>query len=255
MMAKKQDPGRGMIIAVAVFVSVILYLSGVFSGLYASRVIEARTQMSLDGLKNETKEDISVLTRNTRDQINVMKEYIAFLESNMNDANIEQLFMETLSHDEMCNFTEMSMDNLFDELNYFWGILPYRIEEYENRNTLTDEYINVKKRYERLAIRTWVIAKKHYESCGTRIVHGLHFYSRNCTICTRQGQELDILSRDLKDRGYDVVIFTIDIDSDEPIIKFLRAYYHISTVPALILNNRVYQGQVFMHGDLLRDIS
>ena len=79
-------------IIIAVILSIVLYLAGVFSGLYASKMIEARTQEDIADLKQSTKEDLNVIKVGTEEQLNYMSQYIDFLETNLKTMQFEQSF-------------------------------------------------------------------------------------------------------------------------------------------------------------------
>ncbi|MBW2992581.1 hypothetical protein KY345_05165 [Candidatus Woesearchaeota archaeon] len=235
---------RTIIILVTIVLSIVLYLAGVYSGLYANRILEKKTE-----------EDIKTLKRGTEEELQNLRDYIDFLETNQGRLLLEQEFEDTLTSEQMCDFSEISMNQLFDELNYYWQRFPFRLEEYEYKNKpLSEEYLALKKSYTQLSLRTWILAKTSYERCDTRLVHGINFYSTECADCAKQGEQIDKFGPALGEDGVDVLIFTIDLYSDEPIVKFLREYYEIDSTPALLLNDKVYQGRIFTAEELLEDI-
>jgi len=72
---------RRTLIIVAVILSIVLYLAGALSGLYASKLIEERT-----------KEDIGTLQSKTERDMQLLKDYITILDSNVKDMQLEQVF-------------------------------------------------------------------------------------------------------------------------------------------------------------------
>lgn len=254
MRKKRNQPSKSMIIGAALIVSLVLYVAGVYSGLYASKVIEKRTQDDLASLKNETSVDLEELKAGTEQQISYLEEYISFLERSLRSMQLEQAFVETLSHEEMCAFWGTTMDSLHDELNRYWDILPYRIEEYERTQELTDEYMLLKQQYTQLSIRTWSVAKNRNHKCNSSLVSGLHFYSTDCRECVDQGEELDALKGMLESDGRDVMIFTVDIDSDISIIRFLREHHGIDSTPALLIDDMLLKGRVYEAEEIYRII-
>jgi len=187
----EQSPKRRHIIIFAVAISIILYLAGVFSGLYANKLIKESTQRDIFNLKTETSKDLELL-----------QNYIDFLDSNLKDMQLEQTFVETLSNEEMCSFSAISLNELFGQLSYYWSKLPYRIEEYEKYNQLSEEYKTLKKQYAHVSIRTWILARSQYEKCNINLVHGLYFYSADCEECINQGEQLDILGKNINHQGF-----------------------------------------------------
>ena len=113
----KKTPG---IIFFAIIASVLLYLAGVFSGLYANKIIKEKTEQDIQVLKEETLQDFEDI-----------QTYVNFLNTNLENMQLEQTFMETLSQEEMCNFSKISLNELFKQLNFYWKRLPFRPEEYE----------------------------------------------------------------------------------------------------------------------------
>ena len=227
------------IIVIAVIASAILYFAGVFSGLYANKLIREETQEGITTLKKETKQDLEDL-----------QSYIDFLDGSLKNMQLEQTFMETLTQEQMCNFSEVSLKELFKQLGYYWEKLPFRIEEYERYNEPSEEYKILKQQYAHLSIRTWIIARNQYEKCGRKMLHGLYFYSADCEECIKQGEELDELSKRARAAGIDMVVFPIDFYMKENIVANLKDYYKINSTPALILNDEVFQGRLFTAQEL-----
>jgi len=98
---------KSYIILFAIFVSIILYLSGVFSGLYANKLI-----------KESTKKDISILKEETEQDLEGLQNYVDFLDSNLKSMQLEQTFSETLTSEEMCTFSIISLNERFNQLSY-----------------------------------------------------------------------------------------------------------------------------------------
>ena len=240
MKEEKSVKKRTGIIALAIFVSIILYLAGVFSGIYTNRLSKEETQKDISSFREETRQDIGNL-----------REYIVFLDSNLKSMQLEQTFIETLSQDEMCSFLGISLEELVSQLNFYWSRLPFRLEEYERSNKPSEEYLLLKEQYTHLSIRTWLLAKKQYERCGMNIVHGLYFYSADCGECVKQGEQIDRLSKMVSNAGSSMIMFPVDINSEESIIQNLKRYYGIRSTPAVIINDKVFQGRLFRAAELV----
>lgn len=230
------------IIALVLVMCALLYIAGVLSGLYANRITEERTRDSLSVLQRETREDIEAYQTGTAGQISTLNSYITFLEANINTVQVQQDFLATVPNADQCTFSEISMRHLTDQLQLYRNRLPYRLEEYERETQLTEEYHILKQQYNALSIRTWVFARKMAAECDSDLVHGLYFYTAACMTCARQGEELDAFTRSLQEEGHDVMLFTIDAEADDPMVTFLQTYYNITKVPAVIVNDRVFQG-------------
>ncbi len=236
----EQRPKRMHIILFAIIASAILYFSGVFSGLYANKLVKESTRQDIDILKEETQQDLEVL-----------QNYVAFLDNNLKSMQLEQTFSETLTEEEMCDFSVISLNELFKQLRYYWDRLPFRIEEYEKYNVLSKEYNLLKQQYAHVSIRTWILARSQYEKCDTNLVHGLYFYSADCEECIKQGEQLDKFNEKVRRAGMEVVMFPIDFYLEEPIVTNLKTYYRIVETPAIIVNDNVFQGRLFKANELL----
>lgn len=218
-MKKRQNFQKG-VIAIALIVAIILYLAGVFSGLYASRVIREETQANLTSLRA----------------------YVGVLEESVKTQQLEQGFANTLDTKNQCQFSELSMNNLFTQLRGYWEELPFRIEEYEKSNTVSKE---LKLQYTTATLQTWITAKGVYSKCNTTLIPVLYFYSKNCSNCVEQGRQLDEVQRIVANESGKAIVFTIDIGAPEPMINRLVNYYNITKTPAVIINDKVSQGKVF----------
>src|SRR3989338_296846 len=237
----EQSPQRKKtyIILFAVLASVVLYLAGVFSGLYANKIVKESTDKDISSLKEKTSKDLGAL-----------QNYVDFLDVNLKSMQLEQTFSETLTSEQMCAFSMISLNELFSQLSYYWDRLPYRIEEYEKHNELSEDYKLLKQQYAHLSIRTWILARNQYEKCSMNVTHGLYFYSADCKECIKQGEQLDKLNIKVRASGKEMVMFPIDFYMDEPIVKNLKKYYSISSTPAIIINDKVFRGRLFTAEEL-----
>tara|TARA_Y100000310_G_scaffold212686_1_gene213562 strand:- start:5326 stop:6087 length:762 start_codon:yes stop_codon:yes gene_type:complete len=231
---------RKGLIVVIIIASLILYLAGVFSGLIANNLVKQEAKKDLESLKLETEQYLKDLEK-----------YIDLLDTNFKSVQLESTFTQTLNPKEKCKYSEISLNELVSQLGYYWDRLPYRIEDYERNNEVTDEYRRLKEQYTQLSIRIWILAKNQVDSCNTDMVHGLYFYSVDCEVCVAQGEELDSLNTEITSQSKDIILFPVDIDSDDPIIRNLRTFYSIDSTPALIINNNVFQGRLFRSEELI----
>lgn len=180
-----------------------------------------------------------------------MRNYIDFLDSNLKSMQLEQTFSETLTEEEMCAFSVISLNELFKQLRYYWDRLPFRIEEYEKYNAPSEEYNLLKQQYAHVSIRTWILARNQYEKCATNLVHGLYFYSADCEECIKQGEQLDEFNKKVRESGMEAVMFPIDFYLEEPVVTNLKTYYGVAETPAIIVNDELFQGRLFKADELL----
>ena len=95
-MKKRKSFQRKQIFIAAAVVSIILYLIGVFSGLYASQVFIKKADANIDSLKEKTDQDIALIQENTKSEINVLEDYILYLDNNLKSIQMEQFFLDSL---------------------------------------------------------------------------------------------------------------------------------------------------------------
>ncbi len=233
MMKKRLRKRRTGIIALAVFLSILLYFLGVLSGLYANKAVKKETQEGLLFMKN----------------------YIDLLELNLKTVQLEESFVKTLNKEELCRFSTIAMDGMLDQLREFWNKLPFRIEAYERNRKLSEDYLNLKKQYIDLSLRAWLVARDKYEQCDTDFIPVLYFYSRDCEVCIEQGRALDNLKGRMREKGKELLVFTVDIDADERFLDYLKKYYGIKGAPAIIFGNTVRQGRLFSEEEMLQLIA
>ena len=245
-----QDRSRKLVL-IAAFFSILLYLAGVFSGIYANKIFEKKTDSKLLTIRNEAQAEVVSLKKDTLAEFQSIKGNVTFFEKGLKDIQLEQSFVDTLNGSQKCNFLNISLGYRFRELKYYWSVLPFRLEEYERSNNLSDEYLALKDEYGSLILRTWLLAKSERDLCGARLIHGLYLYSANCTECVSQGEELDSFSELNAKNGIDTIMFPVDFYSRESFVRFLKDYYRINSTPALLLNDHVYQGHLFTASELV----
>lgn len=237
---KKPKSQRKVIILTAVIVSIILYFTGVFSGLYANKIFEERTKENIENVREESKRDIWFIKSETEEELEDLRNYVDLLELNMKTMQLEQIFVETLSEEKICDFSSITIESLLNQLAYFWDKLPYRIEEFETQNELSEEYLQLKKQYTQHSIKTWIYVRNKHNLCKTTYIPILYFYSNQCEDCIKQGEELDGLK--IQEKGKGVLVFTIDINSEDIMVRYIKEFYNVTQAPSLIIKDRVYEG-------------
>jgi len=231
MARKKRKPKVGVIILIALFVSILLYVAGLYSGLSVSKMI-----------KQDTKQEVSFLV-----------DYVNRLDSNLQSIQLQELFISSLEDADSCKFEKMFFSEVDDNLKYYWSVLPERLEEYETNRKLSEEYLQLKKEYTLLSLRAWIAAKKNYKKCNTTTIPILYFYSTNCEKCVLQGETLDQLKEFLSNRenSSSFTVFTIDFNQNERTIDIIKQLYQINSTPALIIKDNVLQGDVASANEIL----
>src|SRR3989338_3027683 len=169
MAPKREMPSRRSIIIVATIISIIIYALGVFSGLYANKIIDKKVQEDLGFLKS----------------------YIDVYSLDLKNMLIMQSLSEQI--EDKCLFSSLYLDKLREQLEPFWQKLPARLESYDREGEKSAEYDTLKREYIRLSLRIWLIAKQNYEHCSSDLVPILYFYDSTCKTCIRQGEIFDAL--------------------------------------------------------------
>lgn len=251
MIKKKESVISKKLIFFVFFISLLLYVAGVFSGLYANKIVEAKTKEDIFNLKYETKQEITQIENKTSEELDYMKKYIEILEINLKSLQFDQEFVDSLSHDEMCYFSNITLSSLLRQLDFYWTKLPLRLEEYEKSQSISEEYLQLKKQYIPLSIRTWIYAKNKYDKCNTSLIPVLYFYSKDCEYCILQGEQLDELrNRDVLSFKK-VIVFTVDINSDDLMVDYLKKYYNVNNTPAIIISDHVFSGRLFLVDEII----
>jgi|TARA_B100001971_G_C18149413_1_gene514964 thiol-disulfide isomerase/thioredoxin len=227
---ERKSVSKKAIIIVAVIASILIYAIGVFSGLYANKLIKQRVETDINFLRSYT--DVSTL-----DLKNML--LLQFFNDNLDD----------------CKFSEISVSQLHEQLYPYWQRLPKRLEAYEMDGVVTEEYITLKREYIRLSLRIWLIALNNYRECDTtNFIPLLYFYSQDCETCVRQGQILDAFNKEGLYADKNVVVFPIDGYFEDDTVYLLRQYYNITQFPAIIVNDNVLQKEVVTVKDILDEI-
>jgi len=201
---------------VAGFLTVVLYSMGVLTGLFIQRNILFRTEEEIERI---------------REEFDVYRK-------NLENIQLEQLYITTYKGELSCNFLISVINDINDDLSYFWSKLPPRLEEYEKYSQIQPEYEKLKRDYVLLSIRVWLLSLNIKEKCGKDIIPVLYIYSGDCDNCVEQGIVLDKLKKKHKEFSAAVV----DFNMDEPIVKIIKSSYNITEVPSFVINNKAYQG-------------
>lgn len=222
-MAKKQPKVKqGSIIIVAIIVSVVLYVAGVMTGLNANKLIEQQVGVEITDIKD-------LLDDSSLDLKNIQ---------------LQQYYIDNFPEENRCELIDIYTENLYNQINSFWQVLPSRLEAYEKEAQQTDEYTTIKREYIRLSLRFWLTIVNAREECDNQDLIGiLYFYTPDCENCVAQGEEFDQFQLLLK-RQKDIIIFPIDATFEDDTVYMLKKFYNITQYPAVIVDGFLIQGQV-----------
>lgn len=221
--SRSNQISKSTIIIIVIVLSIIMYLAGVFSGLYANTILKQEVDTELDELK-------AIMDVSSLDIKNLL---------------LQQFFLDNFNVDDRCRFLGLYLHQQYGQLGYYWDKLPARLEEYEKEAIITDDYLALKREYIRLSLRVWLVASNNYLECGNQeFVPLLYFYNKDCSDCLAQGEEFDIFNRRMKGLNKTVIVFPIDSEFEDDLVFLMKEYYAITDYPATIIINEPYQGRV-----------
>lgn len=205
---------------IAGILSLVLYVAGIVTGIFTERYTSSSALREVESLKE---------TMNS-------------LQTDMENVQLQQLYLSIVGEEKACTFLISSVSQLEKELTSFWGKLPKRLEEFERYGKVTKEYEELKKDYTFVLLRTWMLSSDLRERCDKNIVPILYFYSKDCEECLDFGLVLDKVKVSQEAKGRKVMIFTIDLYMNEPIVNIIKDIYSITYAPSIILNKNLYKG-------------
>lgn len=231
-------PSKKSILILAIVIAVVMYLTGVFSGLYANKIME-----------HKVKQDLSKVEQD----MDLLKAYIDSSSLDLKNIQLLQFFMDNI--DQSCHFSQLYMSHLNDQLESYWRKLPSRLETYERENSETDEYITLKREYIRLSLRIWLIAQNNYNKCrDTDFIPLLYFYSEDCATCLEQGEILDSFREEMNLRNKSILVFAVDESFEDDTVFLLKQYYNLTKFPSIIVTNRIFQQDIISLEKLMDNI-
>ena len=204
------------LIIIAGMTTIILYFMGILTGYFVQVELLSKTEEELEKVREE------------------------FYDYNQNLENIqlEQLYLTTHQGELSCKILVSTIDEMHNNLAYFWSKLPSKLEVYEKYSEVQPEYVKLKRDYTLLSIRTWLLSLDVKKKCGEEIIPALYFYSRDCDSCIDQSYVLDELKKD----NPNFSAFIVDFNLDEPIVKIIKNVYNVTEVPSFVINERLYSG-------------
>jgi hypothetical protein len=143
---------------------------------------------------------------------------------------------DKLIEQNICDFADASFANkeLFTVADRLVGL----------ENDLGTKNVNViglKKYYTALEIEEYIYLQKIKQKCGSKNVINLFFYSNEpakCPSCVDQGYVLTYL----RTENPLLRTYSFDVDIDSELVNTLMQKYNITTVPAMVFDDRVYNG-------------
>ncbi len=109
-----------------------------------------------------------------------------------------------------------------------------KVEKYI-KDSSRDEFKLLEREYMLSELRYWFLAKQAKQDCESDTVSVLYFYSDvegECDECSAQGLVLSYLKSIFKDR---LLVFSIDVNVEDPLLNILKETEGINTLPALVI--------------------
>lgn len=109
------------------------------------------------------------------------------------------------------------------------------------KETEDEEFLIAKREYMITELRYWILANQAKKICKEDTVSILFFYKKEeiCSDCSTQGTILTYLKERFKDR---LLIFSLDIDTNEPMINILKNTFNITQAPSVVIEERLFEG-------------
>ena len=159
--------------------------------------------------------------------------------ADLESLQLQYLFLNTQKNkNESCVVLQKTLDQSLHDLEN----ARLKIETYI-QNLQREDFILTKKEYMLNEIRYWLLAQQMKQECGADVVSILYFYAKdeNCGDCSTQGYILTSLKNRFEDK---LLIFSLDSEFDESMIKILNNVYNITRVPALIIESKKFEGLI-----------
>lgn len=189
--------------------SLIIYLSGIFTGFYIQK-----------------------------STIEYTEQRIQLLQRGLENVQLEYMYLSTMGKDVSCNLLSVLIDETNKEL---WDI-GKQLVSLENTKEDSERISELTSEYSLLSVRAWILNSYTTERCEENKVVILYFYSVPCSECIQQGRILDELrEKTFKDK---MRVFVLNTNSNEAIVQDLVKTYDIVKTPSLVVGNSTYIGLV-----------
>lgn len=190
----------------------------------------------------------------------INKERLSSIEEDMGEINryvqnfqLQFMFFDVLGENATCPLLTATLEDI-NEQSYKTGSM---LTSSSQENDITDEaeYNQMLTQYSRLLINYWLLANKVKEACDMDSVTALFFISKsgcaskNSNVCDDQAFVLDYFKRKFNNK---LLVFTLQLDLNEPSIQALKEYYEVDEVPTLIVEGEKYEG--FQSTEDLREV-
>jgi hypothetical protein len=147
-----------------------------------------------------------------------------------------QLLYLTAQEEKNCNVLLNTLErNIYDLENS-----RVKLENYI-QGAEDGDYYTIKRDYMLTEIRYWLMTKEAEKVCPSDTVSILYFYEtdESCADCSAQGHILTYLKNMFGDK---LLVFSLDVNFDEPMVQILKENYGVEVLPTLVVEDKVLSG-------------
>ncbi len=174
----------------------------------------------------------------SQSKLSSLSEDLESLERLRNTQETNSLLLDSLD-EKMCLGIESYINEMLPEIESLAERVAYYESSADSKRFGIKEYEDIKKDYNLLLIRYWIITNKLEKNCDENIVDIIYFYSnKKCDDCKNQGIYLD----SIKKQYPETMIFALDKDLNLSTIEIMENSFNITEVPSLIINGKSYSG-------------
>ena len=168
-------------------------------------------------------------------------------ELELSSSQLQYAFINSLGDKESCPTVQSVLgENLFNLEK-----ISRKVVEHAADSKLSDqEFDRLKRRYSLEQLRYWFLAENVREQCEQSFTRVIYFYSdnQNCQYCREQAVVLNYLKAIF---GESLLVFSLDEQLDEPMIRLLKKNYDVTEFPTLIVEDSVIVGEPFVSNEQL----
>ncbi|MDO8555745.1 MAG: hypothetical protein Q7R96_01050 [Nanoarchaeota archaeon] len=173
----------------------------------------------------------------TDTRINTIKALNEHQQADFESLQLQYLYLNSQRGNQTCiALTKTLEENVYDLEN-----ARIKVENYLQNSDDKEELELIKRSYTLAEIRYWLLHEQTKQRCSSEAVALLYFYQQEplCNDCSAQGYILTALKEQFKEK---LLIFSIDENTEEPMVDILKKVYNISETPTLIIEEKSYPG-------------
>lgn len=181
-------------------------------------------------------------------KVGYLENELTILKDSLENVELEFFFLDLMEDNITCNY-------LLTQANYLGssaGELAQRLTNLENDKGVNEkDYLNLKTRYTWVLLKDWLYLERVKQICDADYNVLLYFYSNKegvCRSCIDQGFILSYYKEILDDK---LMIFALDTEVNISMMQVLNMTYDLKELPAIILNNKKYEG--FQSSEMIKN--